>query len=70
MFFQTYRVLLSSDIIHVRRADMQSIDAYLHANPTLNPHKGLAMVFNPTAESFNSILLGKYALALANHCMS
>jgi hypothetical protein len=66
MYFQTYRNLLSSDIIHVRRADMQSIDAYLHTNPTLNPHKGLAMVFNPTAESVNGILLGKHALSLAN----
>ncbi len=54
---QTYRPLLTSDLVHVRRADMQSLDCYLHANPSLSPHKGLAMVFNPTAETVAGELL-------------
>lgn len=46
-YFQKYRLILNSDIVHVRRGDMQSIDSFLHANPDL-PVKGLAMFFNPT----------------------
>ncbi len=48
-FYKTYRDILISDIIHVKRADMQSIDSYMHVNPNLI-NKGLAMVFNPTQE--------------------
>jgi len=48
-FFKKYRDILTSDIIHVRRADMQGVDCILHANAFLSsPYKGLAMVFNPT----------------------
>ncbi len=36
--------------MHVRRGDMQSMDCFLHANPRLQPHQGLAMFFNPTSE--------------------
>ena len=32
LFFQKYRQVLSGDVIHVRRADMQSIDAFMHIN--------------------------------------
>jgi hypothetical protein len=46
-FFKQYRDILTSDIVHVRRADMQGIDSFLHVNPCLSV-KGLAMVFNPT----------------------
>jgi len=49
-FYKKYRDILSSDIIHVRRADMQSIDCFMHVNPSLSV-KGLAMVFNPTGET-------------------
>jgi len=48
-FYKRYRDILISDIIHVRRADMQGVDSYMHVNPKL-PVKGLAMVFNPTHE--------------------
>lgn len=43
--------------MHVRRADMQGVDAFLHADPTAGGGvtkgvaagvRGLAMVFNPT----------------------
>ena len=47
-FYKKYRDILRSDLIHVRRADMQSIDCYLHVNPNL-ARKGLVMVFNPTS---------------------
>ena len=54
-FYKQYRAILTSDIIHVRRADMQSIDSYMHVNPFL-VDKGLAMVFNPTAVEINTSL--------------
>lgn len=46
-FYKTYRSILISDIIHIRRADGQSIDAFMHANPQLDI-PALIMVFNPT----------------------
>ena len=44
-------------MIHVRRADVQSIDAYLHVRPKKDggQHRGLAMIFNPTSEVQNII---------------
>ncbi len=51
-FYKRYRDILISDIIHVRFPDMQSIDCYMHVNPYLKI-RGLAMVFNPTAETRN-----------------
>ena len=46
-FYKRHRDIVTSDIIHVRRPDMQSIDAFMHVNPFL-AEKALAMVFNPT----------------------
>ena len=46
-FYKTYRDILTSDIVHVRRPDMQGIDAIIHVNPRLK-YRGLAVVFNPT----------------------
>ena len=46
-FFKKYRDILTSDTIHVRRPDMQGLDAILHVNPRLT-NKGLLMVYNPT----------------------
>ena len=48
--FQKYRSILNSDVVHVRRGDMQSVDSFLHVNPGLTGVKGLAMFFNPTGE--------------------
>jgi len=48
-FYKQYRDILTSDIVRVRRPDMQSIDSYMHVNYKLE-NKGLAMVFNPTLE--------------------
>lgn len=54
-FYKKYRPILDSDIIHVRRADGQDLDAILHVNPQL-PHKGLAMVYNPTEQAIDKVL--------------
>ncbi|ELU10770.1 hypothetical protein CAPTEDRAFT_200204 [Capitella teleta] len=48
-FYKKHRPIITSDIIHVRRADMQGIDCFMHVNPKLQ-EKALAMVFNPTNE--------------------
>ena len=48
-FYKKYRDIVTSDIIHVRRADMQSIDCLMHVNPRLDI-QALAMVFNPTLD--------------------
>ena len=45
-FYKKHRVILDSDIIHVKRADGRNIDAILHVNPS-NKEKGLLMVYNP-----------------------
>ncbi len=45
-FYKKHRVILDSDIIHVRRADGRDIDAILHVNPA-EKEKGLLMVYNP-----------------------
>eukprot|EP00118_Oscarella_pearsei_P004028 m.16731 g.16731 ORF g.16731 m.16731 type:complete len:733 (+) comp27105_c0_seq1:15-2213(+) len=47
-FYKTYRDILTSDIVHIRRPDMQSIDAIIHVNPKLKNYQGLSMIFNPT----------------------
>jgi len=46
-FYKSYRDILDSDIIHVRRPDGRDLDGILHVNPGL-PVKGLAVVHNPT----------------------
>ena len=46
-FYKQYRDILISDIVHIRRADLQDYDAFMHVNPTLQ-NRALAMVFNPT----------------------
>ena len=46
-FYKRYRALLDSDIIHLRRADGQDIDGFLHVNPQL-AYKALAVLYNPT----------------------
>ncbi|CAF0914742.1 unnamed protein product [Rotaria sordida] len=55
-FYKKYRSILIRDIIHIRRADMQSIDSYMHINPYSNDIKGLIMVFNPTSEPVDTNL--------------
>lgn len=54
-FFKKYRDILTSDLVHIRRPDMQSIDSFMHVNPRLRI-KGLAMIFNPTSQYQNTWL--------------
>jgi len=46
-FYKRYRLILNSDLIHVRRPDGRSMDCMLHANAQISPC-GLAMLYNPT----------------------
>lgn len=48
-FYKTYREILDSDIIHLRRPDGQHIDGILHVNPQ-GKIKGLAVFYNPTRD--------------------
>lgn len=48
-FYKQYRAILDSDIIHLRRPDGKDWDGILHVNPRLEI-RGLAMIYNPTAE--------------------
>ena len=45
-WYNTYRDILESDMIHGRRADGRDIDWMLHVNPSLK-HKGMLVLFNP-----------------------
>ncbi|CAD5117051.1 unnamed protein product [Dimorphilus gyrociliatus] len=68
-FYKTYRQLLISDIIHVRRPDMQSIDAYLHVNPKLKD-KALLMAFNPTESRLRTTMtIPLYYTGLTKSCI-
>ena len=65
-FYKKYREILNSDIIHVRRADMQSIDSFMHVNPFID-NKALAMVFNPTHQPIRANLtLPLYYTGISN----
>lgn len=48
-WYKNYRSILNSDLVHLRRADGQDWDGFLHVNPQLQ-EKGLAMLFNPLGE--------------------
>lgn len=48
-FYKKHRVILDSDVIHVRRPDGQDYDGLLHVNPK-HTEKGLLMLYNPLEE--------------------
>ena len=48
-FYKTYREILDSDIIHLRRPDGRDWDGILHVNPQCK-EKGLAFFYNPLPE--------------------
>ena len=52
-FYHKYHDILSGDLIHIKRADMQGLDAFLHVpDPAFgSEHKGLVMVFNPSQDT-------------------
>jgi len=45
-WYKKYRLILNSDIIHLRRADGRDWDGFMHVNPQLK-EKGFLMLFNP-----------------------
>lgn len=51
-WYKKYRLLLTSDIIHLRRADGRDWDGILHVNPSLK-EKALVLLFNPTGEKMD-----------------
>eukprot|EP00040_Diaphanoeca_grandis_P017630 m.92314 g.92314 ORF g.92314 m.92314 type:complete len:970 (+) comp26538_c0_seq3:131-3040(+) len=55
LFWVKYRSILTQDIIHVQRPDMQSVDVLMHvtANKT-EPIAALAVFYNPSMMSQNS----------------
>ncbi|MEZ0327720.1 MAG: alpha-galactosidase [Fimbriimonas sp.] len=60
-WFKKHRELLESDVIHVRRADGQNLDAVLH----VLPGQAMAVIYNPTdAELEQEITLPLYYAGL------
>ena len=55
-FYKRHRDILISDLLHLRRPDIQDIDYVMHVNYRLN-ERALAMVFNPTMHTLNRTLL-------------
>ena len=51
-WFKTYRQILESNIIHLRRADGRRIDFILHYNPSTSP-KGMVLAYNPTDQELS-----------------
>jgi hypothetical protein len=51
-FFKAHRVILNSDIIHISRPDLKSVDAMLHVNadPNRTDERGLCMIWNQTPQ--------------------
>ncbi len=49
-WYNKYRDILNSDIIHLRRADGRDWDGIMHVNPDL-PTKALIMLYNPLKET-------------------
>ena len=48
-FWTKYRAILTQDVIHVRRPDMQSVDCMLHVTAnSSSTFAALAMLYNPT----------------------
>jgi len=52
--YKTHRDIITSDLIHIRRADLLGWDAMMHVNPNLpnGSVKGFLVVFNPTEQVF------------------
>ncbi|ELU18239.1 hypothetical protein CAPTEDRAFT_228672 [Capitella teleta] len=68
-FYKEHRDILNSDIIHIIRPNMQSLDAFMHVNPRL-PTKALVMVFNPTERAIGKkISLPLYYTGLTNEAV-
>jgi len=68
-FYKAHRAILDSDLIHLRRADGQDWDGWLHVNPSLK-ERGLAMIYNPLNEPIQRhIRLPLYYTGLASRAV-
>jgi hypothetical protein len=68
-WFKAHREILESDVVHVRRADGQNLDAILHVNPKLKM-KAMAVVYNPgDTELEQEIVLPLYYSGLKRSCL-
>jgi hypothetical protein len=57
-WFKQYRRVLTSDIVHIRRPDGQSIDGIVHVDPAnADGQIGMAAFFNPTTTTLNTTLM-------------
>ncbi|SIR32296.1 NPCBM/NEW2 domain-containing protein [Maribacter ulvicola] len=54
-WYKTYRNILNSPIVHLKRANGREIDGIMHVNPELK-EKGFVQFFNPTATSIKKIV--------------
>ena len=53
--YKAHRAIITSDFVHVRRADLQSWDAMMHVNPFIQ-EKGFLVIFNPTQNTINATI--------------
>lgn len=58
-WFKQHRRILTSDLIHIRRPDGQSIDGIVHVDAAASPtdEVALAAFFNPTTEQLNTTFM-------------
>jgi hypothetical protein len=64
-WYRKYRMILNSDIMHLRQPDARDWDGIMHVNPQLK-EKALAMFFNPTdREMVRTIKLPLYYTGLS-----
>lgn len=55
-FYLAHRAVLTKQVVHLRRPDMQDWDGWLHVHPFGDSEVGLAMLFNPTAETIDTTI--------------
>jgi hypothetical protein len=71
-FWVKYRAILTQDIIHVKRPDMQSVDVLLHVSANVSDGVcGLAMLYNPSSApaSVTQLALPLYYTGEANEVL-
>jgi hypothetical protein len=68
-WYKSYREILNSDIIQLRRADGRDWDGFIHVNPLLK-QKGFVMLYNPTKKKITrTIKLPLYYTGLTASAM-
>jgi hypothetical protein len=68
-WYKKYRLILNSDIIHLRRADGRDWDGFMHINPRLK-EKGFLMLFNPLDQTITrTIRVPLYYTGLTNKAL-